>query len=298
MKDDNMNIEANDDVIRIIKNSYFKFSKGQKAIAQFIIDHYDKAAFMTAAKIGHTVDVSESTVVRFATALGFDGYPELQKALQVMIKNKLTTVQRISLDEDQDDSDEFIKKVLKNEVASLKNYMEELDQVRLEKAADLIFNAKKIYILGMRVSYTLALYLGFYLDVILDNVKVLNFGSNSLFEQVVRISEDDLFIIISYPRYSKQSLDAVNFVKDRNAKILAITDTESSPFYAMSDIALLGKSNMVSFIDSLVTPMAVINSLIMSVGIREKDDIVQYFDILENVWDKYSIYKKPVEEDS
>lgn len=292
-----MNVEANDDVIRIIQNSYFKFSKGQKAIAQFIIEHYDKAAFMTAAKIGQTVDVSESTVVRFATALGFDGYPELQKALQVMIKNKLTTVQRISLEEDQEDSDEFIKKVLKNEVASLKNYMEELDQEQLEKAADLIFNAKKIYILGMRVSYTLALYLGFYLDVILDNVKVLNFGSNSLFEQVVRINEDDLFVIISYPRYSKQSLDAVNFVKDRNAKILAITDTESSPFYSISDIALLGKSNMVSFVDSLVTPMAVINSLIMSVGMREKDDIVQYFDLLENVWDRYSIYKKPLEEE-
>lgn len=291
-----MNFDVNDDLIKVIQNNYYKFSKGQKIIAQFIIEHYDKAAFMTAAKIGQTVDVSESTVVRFASALGFDGFPELQKSLQVMIKNKLTTVQRISLDKDQDDSEEFIKKVLKNEIHSLRNYLDDLDESQLQKAAELIFNARKIYILGMRVSYTLALYLGFYLDVILENVKILNFGSNSLFEQMIRITEDDLFIIISYPRYSKQSLDAASFAKERNAKILAITDTESSPFYPLSDVALLGKSNMVSFIDSLVTPLAVINSLILTVGMREKDDIVKYFDLLEDVWDKYSIYNKPIDE--
>ncbi|MBN2287486.1 MAG: MurR/RpiR family transcriptional regulator [Tissierellales bacterium] len=289
-----MSLENNADLIKLIQSHYPKFSKGQKAIAQFIIEHYERAAFMTASKIGQTVDVSESTVVRFATALGFDGYPELQKSLQVMIKNKLTTVQRISLNEAQDDSDEFIRRVLKNEVNSLRNYYEELDEKRLDKASDLILGARKIYILGMRVSYTLALYLGFYLDVILENVKVMNLGSNSLFEQMVRINEDDLFVIISYPRYSKQSLDAVNFAKERNAKILAITDTESSPFYSISDVALLGKSNMVSFIDSLVTPMAVINSLITSVGLKEKQDIVKYFDLLEDVWDKYSIYNKPI----
>jgi DNA-binding MurR/RpiR family transcriptional regulator len=289
-----MSLENNADLIKLIQSHYPKFSKGQKAIAQFIIEHYERAAFMTASKIGQTVDVSESTVVRFATALGFDGYPELQKSLQVMIKNKLTTVQRISLNEAQDDSDAFIRRVLKNEVNSLRNYYEELDEKRLDKASDLILGARKIYILGMRVSYTLALYLGFYLDVILENVKVMNLGSNSLFEQMVRINEDDLFVIISYPRYSKQSMDAVNFAKERNAKILAITDTESSPFYSISDVALLGKSNMVSFIDSLVTPMAVINSLITSVGLKEKQDIVKYFDLLEDVWDKYSIYNKPI----
>jgi DNA-binding MurR/RpiR family transcriptional regulator len=289
-----MSLETNTDLIKLIQGNYHKFSKGQKAIAQFIMEHYEKAAFMTAAKIGQTVDVSESTVVRFAASLGFEGYPDLQKSLQVMIKNKLTTVQRISLDEAQDDSEEFIRKVLKNEINSLKNYFEDLDVKKLDKASELILGARKIYILGMRVSYSLALYLGFYLDVILENVKVMNLGSNSLFEQMVRINEEDLFIIISYPRYSKQSMDAVNFAKERKAKILAITDTESSPFYSTSDVALLGKSNMISFVDSLVTPMAVINSLIMSVGLKEKQDIVKYFDLLEDVWDKYSIYNKPL----
>ncbi len=287
-----MNVDRSDDLIEVIKEHFHEFSKGQKLIGQFIVDHYDKAAFMTAAKIGNTVDVSESTVVRFATALGFSGFPELQKSLQVMIKNKLTTVQRLSLDDDSDDSEEFVKKVLKNEISSLKNLADNLSQEKLDEATDLIFNADKIYIIGMRVSHTLALYLGFYLDVILDNVKVINVGSFSIFEQMVRISEDDLLICLSYPRYSKQTLDAVNFAKERKAKILSITDTESSPFYKMSDVSLLGKSNMATFVDSLVTPLALINSIIINIGMREKDDIVKYFDLLENVWEKYSIYNQ------
>ncbi|HBH11827.1 MAG: Transcriptional regulator, RpiR family [Clostridiales bacterium 38_11] len=287
-----MAFKNNEDLIKIIQINYYKFSKGQKAIAQFIIEQYDKAAFMTAAKIGKTVDVSESTVVRFATALGFDGFPDLQQALQVMIKNKLTTVQRISLNETPKDSEEFINKILKNEIHSLKNYLEDIDQERLDNAAALILSAKKIYILGMRSSYALALYLGFYLDVMLENVRIINQNTNSVFEQLVRINENDLFIVISYPRYSQQTMDSVNFAMDRKAKILAITDTEASPFYRLADIALLGKSNMVSFVDSLVTPMAVINSLIMSVGMKEKDEILKYFDLLEDIWDKYSIYNK------
>ncbi len=287
-----MNVDKGEDLIKVIENNFYNFSRGQKSIARFIIDHYDKAAFMTAAKIGQTVDVSESTVVRFATTLGYSGFPELQKALQIMTKNKLTTVQRLTLDDDTENSKEFVEKVLKNEIASLKNLADNLDQKKLDEATDLIFNANKIYIIGMRVSYTLALYLGFYLDVIMANVKVINFGSFSLFEQLVRISEDDLLICVSYPRYSKQTIDAANFAKDRNAKILTITDTESSPFYTMSDVALLGKSNMATFVDSLVTPMALINSLIVNIGLREKDDIVKYFDLLEEVWEKYSIYNQ------
>jgi len=290
-----MNVDKGDDLTKVIEDNFHKFSRGQKSIARFVIDHYDKAAFMTAAKIGHTVDVSESTVVRFATALGYSGFPELQKALQIMTKNKLTTVQRLNLDDDTDNSKEFVEKVLKNEINSLKNLSENLDQKKLDEATDLIFNANKIYIVGMRISYTLALYLGFYLDVIMDNVKVINFGSFSLFDQMVRISEDDLLICVSYPRYSKQTIDAANFAKERNAKILTITDTESSPFYNMSDVALLGKSNMATFVDSLVTPMALINSLIVNIGLKEKDDIIKYFDLLEDVWEKYSIYNQDFE---
>ncbi len=291
-----MGFRSNEDLTKIIQDKYPSFSKGQKAIAKFITEHYDRAAFMTAAKIGKTVDVSESTVVRFATTLGFDGYPDLQRALQVMIKNKLTTVQRISLEEEPEDSEEFIKKVMKNELHSLRTYMEELDQNKLNEAADLILKAKKIYILGMRVSYTLSLYLGFYLDVILENVKIINQNANSVFEQLVRIGEDDLFIVISYPRYSRQTMEAVRFAMERKAKVIAITDTESSPYYDVADISLLGKSNMVSFVDSLVTPMAVINSLIVSVGMKEKDDILKYFDLLEDVWNRYSIYNKTFEQ--
>lgn len=263
------------DLIALIQSSYYKFSKGQKVIAQFIIDHYDKAAFMTASKIGETVDVSESTVVRFASALGYSGFPELQKALQVLIKNKLTTVQRISLDEDIQDTEELHKKVLKNEIDNIRSVALELDSKALDEATRLIFNANRIYIIGLRTSFTLANYLGFYLDVMLDNVKVLNnSGINSIFEQLIRIKDNDLLICISFPRYSNKTLNAVKFAKEQNCKILAITDTKESPFYSHSDVSLLAKSNMVSFVDSLVAPMCLLNSLIINIGVNEREDIV------------------------
>ncbi len=282
----------NSDLITLIQNNYHKFSKGQKAIAKFIIEHYEKAAFMTASKIGETVDVSESTVVRFASALGYSGFPELQKALHVLIKNKLTTVQRISLDENiKEDTEELHKRVLRNEINNIRSLMENLNAESLDKATELIFNANRIYILGLRTSFSLANYLGFYLDVILDNVKVLNnSGINSIFEQLIRIKEDDLLICISFPRYSNRSLDVVKFAKEQKSKILAITDTEASPFCTLSDVSLFAKSNIVSFVDSLVAPMCLLNSLIINLAIKEKDDIVQYFDRLEKLWDEYSEY--------
>ncbi|MDD2493839.1 MAG: MurR/RpiR family transcriptional regulator [Tissierellia bacterium] len=281
------------DLINLIKSNYYKFSKGQKQIAQFIIEHYDKAAFMTAAKIGETVDVSESTVVRFASTLGYSGFPELQKALQVLIKNKLTTVQRISLDEDiSDDTDKLHKKILRSEINNMRYLLENIDTNALDKASDIILNARKVYILGLRTSSTLANYLGYYLDVILDNVKVLNnIGVNSLYEEIIRIKESDVLIVISFPRYSNNTMEATKFVKDHKAKIVAITDTEASPFYSIADVSLLAKSNMVSFVDSLVVPMCMINSLIINIGIQEKDDIVQYYDRLEELWDSHSIYQ-------
>lgn len=284
---------SNNDLISLINNNYYKFSKGQKQIAQFIIDHYDKAAFMTAAKIGETVDVSESTVVRFASTIGYSGFPELQKALQVLIKNKLTTVQRISLDSDiVNDKDKLHKRIIKNEMNTLRGLYETLDTKELDNATDLIMNADKVYILGLRTSSTLSNYLGFYLDVILDNVKVLNnSGVNSLYEEIIRIKETDVLIVISYPRYSKTTIEATKFVKGRNAKIVAITDTESSPVHNLADVSLLAKSNIVSFIDSLVVPLSMINSLIMNIGIQEKDDIVEYYNKLEQLWDNHSIYQ-------
>ena len=282
------------DLITLIQNNYYKFSKGQKMIAQFIIEHYDKAAFMTASKIGETVDVSESTVVRFAGALGFSGFPELQKSLQVLIKNKLTTVQRIGLDEDiSKDTEKFHKKIIRNEINGIKYLLDNIDAKALDDATNLISSANKVYILGMRTSSTLANYLGFYLDVMLDNVKVLNnTGVNSLFEQIIRIKEDDVLICISFPRYSSSTIDATKMVKEKKAKIIAITDTEASPFCDLADVALLAKNNIVSFVDSLVVPMCMINNLILNIGAKEKNDIVQYFNDLEDLWDKHSIYQQ------
>ena len=282
------------DLITLIQNNYYKFSKGQKMIAQFIIEHYDKAAFMTASKIGETVDVSESTVVRFAGALGFTGFPELQQSLQVLIKNKLTTVQRIGLDEDiNKDTEKFHKKIIRNEINGMKFLLDNIDATALDNATNLISNANKVYILGMRTSSTLANYLGFYLDVMLDNVKVLNnTGVNSLFEQIIRVNEDDVFICISFPRYSSSTIDATKMVKEKKAKIIAITDTEASPFCDLADVVLLAKNNIVSFVDSLVVPMCMINSLILNIGAKEKNDIVGYFNDLEDLRDKHSIYQQ------
>lgn len=282
------------DLITLIQNKYNGFSKGQKMIADFITKHYDKAAFMTASKIGETVDVSESTVVRFASALGFKGFPELQQSLQVLIKNKLTTVQRIGLDNDiNKDTEKFHKRIIRNEMNGIKYMMDNIDASALDRATELISSAEKVYILGMRTSSTLANYLGFYLDVMLDNVKVLNnTGVNALFEQIIRVNENDVLICISFPRYSNSTIDATKMIKDKNAKIITITDTEASPFYNIADVSLLAKNNIVSFVDSLVVPMCMLNSLILNIAAKGKKDILQYFNDLEDLWDKYSIYQQ------
>ncbi len=282
----------NSDLMSKIKNNFHKFSKGQKLIAQFIIEHYDKAAFMTAAKIADRVDVSESTVVRFASSLGYSGYPEMQKALQVLIKNKLTAVQRIGLDADVNDKLKIHKKILKNEMNNMRFLFEHFDMGALDRATELILNANRVFVLGLRTSSTLSNYLGFYLDVILDNVKVLNnSGVNSLYEEIIRVKDNDLMIIISYPRYSKTTIDAAKFVKEKGVKIVAITDTVESPAYSLADASLLGKSNIVSFVDSLVVPMTIINNLIINISLKEKEEIVEYYNILEKLWDNNSMYQ-------
>jgi len=281
------------DLISIIEEKYDKFSKGQKMIADFIIKHYDKAAFMTASKIGETVDISESTVVRFASALGFSGFPELQEALQVLIKNKLTTVQRIGLDEDiNKDLEKFNKRILRNEINGIKNLSENLDSESLDNGAEIIASAKKVFILGLRTSNTLANYLGFYLDVMLDSVVIVNdSGVSSLFEQVFRITENDVLIAIGFPRYSSKTIEAVKMAKKRGAKIVAITDTSESPLCPYSNVSLFAKNNIVSFVDSLVIPMALINNLILNISSKVQNDIVEYFNELEELWEKHSTYQ-------
>ena len=281
------NINDSKQLISIIQSRYPKMSKGQKLIAQYIIKNYDKVAFMTASKLGDTVGVSESTVVRFANALGYSGYPKLQDALQELIKNKLTTVQRVKMSDDT----AILSKVLKSDIDNIRGTLDEIDPKAFKNASEEILKARKIYVLGMRSSHVIAQYLGFYLDLILDNVQVLRMDVGDVFEQIVRINKEDVVIAFSFPRYSKKSYQVVDYAKNKGAHIISITDSYFAPVACLSDNTLLVKSNMASFVDSLVPAMTVANALAISVGMKEKEEITKYFDDLEQIWKKYSVYE-------
>ena len=285
-------VDDKKDLILQIQKSFSKMSKGQKLIAQFIMDNYDKAAFMTASKLGIKVGVSESTVVRFANALGFEGYPELQKALQEIIKTKLTTVQRVEMASEYSNEGAILKKVLKSDMDNIRATMESIDYEDFQHVVDMIFKAEKIYIIGLRSSTALAEYLGFYLNLILDNVKIVGYGISDIFEQMLRISDKDLVIGIGFPRYSNRTIEAINYAREAGVPIVGITDSLLSPIAGISDHVLTAKSNMVSFVDSLVAPLSLINALIVAVGMREKDQIRGYFNKLEEIWFKYNIYER------
>ena len=292
MKDSKQEIKDNKYLISHIQSQYTRFSKGQKLIAQYILKNYDKVAFMTACKLGEAVGVSESTVVRFANALGYSGYPKLQDALQEVIKNKLTTVQRVDMVKEFNDDYSILKKIVKSDMDNIKDTLEEIDEKAFEEAANRILKAKRIYIVGMRSSFTIAQYLGFYLGIILDSVHVIRTDMGDAFEQVVKINEDDVLIAISFPRYSKKSYQIVSYAKEKGAHIVSLTDSPFAPVASFTDNLLLVKSNMVSFVDSLVPALSIANALIVSVGMKEKEDIKQHFDDLEAIWEKYSVYDK------
>ena len=292
MKDSKQEIKDSKYLISHIQSQYTRFSKGQKLIAQYILKNYDKVAFMTACKLGEAVGVSESTVVRFANALGYSGYPKLQDALQEVIKNKLTTVQRVDMGKEFNDDSAILKKIVKSDMDNIKNTLEEIDEKAFEEAANRILKAKRIYIVGMRSSFTIAQYLGFYLGIILDSVHVIRTDMGDAFEQVVKINEDDVLIAISFPRYSKKSYQIVSYAKEKGAHIVSLTDSPFAPVASFTDNLLLVKSNMVSFVDSLVPALSIANALIVSVGMKEKEDIKQHFDDLEAIWEKYSVYDK------
>lgn len=292
MKDSKQEIKDSKYLISHIQSQYTRFSKGQKLIAQYILKNYDKVAFMTACKLGETVGVSESTVVRFANALGYSGYPKLQDALQEVIKNKLTTVQRVDMVKEFNDDSAILKKIVKSDMDNIKDTLEEIDEKAFEEAANRILKAKRIYIVGMRSSFTIAQYLGFYLGIILDSVHVIRTDMGDAFEQVVKINEDDVLIAISFPRYSKKSYQIVSYAKEKGAHIVSLTDSPFAPVASFTDNLLLVKSNMVSFVDSLVPALSIANALIVSVGMKEKEDIKQHFDDLEAIWEKYSVYDK------
>lgn len=274
-----------------IQKQYPRLSKGQKLIAQYLISNYDKVAFMTASKLGEEVGVSESTVVRFANALGFSGYPKLQDALQELIKNKLTTVQRVEMNQEYSDDCKILNKVLKSDIDNIRHTLDDLDEEIFQQASDKLLKARKIYILGMRSSFSIAQYLGFYLDIILDNVHIIRMDMGDAFEQVVRVTEEDVVVAISFPRYSKKSYQVVDYAKGKGAHIISITDSLFAPIATISDTTLLVKSNMASFVDSLVPALSICNALVVSIGMKEKEDIKSYFDDLEQIWERYSVYE-------
>ena len=283
-------LETNQDLMRIIQIKFPRLSKGQKLIAEYILKNYDKAAFMTAAKLGVSVGVSESTVVRFANELGFSGYPKLQKELQELIKNKLTTVQRLELTNDYISEENALKGVLKADIENIRATLEKINHKTFEEVVKSIFNAKKIYIIGLRSSTALAEFLGFYLNLILDNVNIVAYGISDIFEQMINVGEGDLVIGIGFPRYAAKTIDALSFAQSRNAKVVAITDSLLSPLATEADYSLIVQSNMASFVDSLVAPLSVINALIIAVGMREKQKIANTFNDLEAIWKEYNVY--------
>ena len=282
------------DLITKIQSELPGFSKGQKQIARFILEHYDKAAFMTASRLGVTVGVSESTVVRFATELGYDGYPHLQRALQEMIRNKLTSVQRMEVVGDRMGGRDVLQTVLHADTDMIRVTLDEIDRDAFQGAVDALMGAKRIYILGMRSSSALASFLGFYFNLLFENVTLVHTNSVSeIFEQVLRVGPGDVLFGISFPRYSKRTLSAMKYARDRGARVIALTDSQLSPLARVADHVLLARSDMASFVDSLVAPLSVINALIVAVGMSRRDEIEQTFNKLERIWEEYDVYEKP-----
>ena len=279
------------DILNLLSDDR-KFSKGQKLISRFIINNYDKSAFMTAGKLAAEVGISESTVVRFASELGFKGYPEMRKAIQDMIRNRLTSVERIEVAKRMIDEREILKSVLSSDVENLHTTLNEIDQEKFDLVVNRILNSENVYIVGMRTSTSLSSFLGSYLKLIRRNVFVVqDTMASEVFEQLIRIGKNDLFIGISFPRYSKHTVDAMTFSKSRGAYTVAITDGKHSPCYDVADVCLFSKSDMVSFLDSLVAPMSLINALIVAVGSRSPDNSLETFKQLEHIWEEYDVYE-------
>lgn len=282
----------NQDILTVIQENMNSFSKGQKRIAAFILDSYDKAAFMTASKLGQTVKVSESTVVRFAAELGYDGYPSMQKSLQKMIRSRLTSVQRIEMANDQIGND-VASSVLRSDISMIRSTLEELDRDRFNSAVDAILRAKKIYIMGVRSSSAISRFMAFHFNLIFDNICEISANTVSeVFEQILRVGPDDVVIGVCFPRYSSRTVKAMHYAQSRGAAVIAITDSEASPIAAEAHITLTAKSDMVSFVDSLVAPMSLANALIVAVSQRRSQDVANSFKQLEQIWDEYDVYEK------
>ena len=262
-------------------------------LADFIKEDYDKAAFLTAAKMGEEVGVSESTVVRFAMALGYDGYPGFQKALGEMVRTKLNSIQRMEVTYGRISQGEILTSVLQSDIDKIKLTMQSIDHESFELAVETILNAKKIYVIGIRSCAPLASFLGFYLNLICDNVVAVHTNSSSeIFEQLIRIDEDDVIIGISFPRYSMRTLKALEFASNRKAKVITLTDSVHSPMTLYSSCNLIARSDMASIVDSLVAPLSVVNALVVALCMKKQDEVIATLETLERIWDEYQVYSK------
>lgn len=280
-------------ILKQIELGMPSFSKGQKLIANYITEHYDKAAYMTAAKLGSIVKVSESTVVRFAIELGFDGYPELQQALQEMVRTRLTSFQRMEVTNDRIGDGDVLSKVLLADADKLRHTLDTINREDFDSAVEKIVNAKRIYIMGVRSSASLAGFLNYNLRMIFDDVKVVETTSGSeVFEEIMGIGSDDVMIAISFPRYSKRIINAVDYAKHAGADVIAITDSNMSPIAHEADCCLTAQSDMASFVDSLVAPLSIINAIIVAVSRKKKDELAVRLRRLEQIWDEYDVYDK------
>ncbi len=281
------------DLIHIMESKLPIFSKGQKKIAEYILANYDKAAYMTAAKLGRTADVSESTVVRFANEMGYEGYPELQRALQNYVRTKLTAFQRIEVSNILIGNSDLLDKVLLSDAEKIRHTLEELNREVFRAAIVKIAAAKHIYIMGMRSSSSLAGFLYFNFQMIFDNIKLVQTTSGSeMFEQIMRIGEGDVMIAISFPRYSKRVINAVEFARNKGADVIALTDSKMSPIAQYATELLTAQSDMASFVDSLVAPLSIINAIIVAVSRVKEKELSERLKELEEIWDEYDVYDK------
>lgn len=290
-------MSVNNDLLKIIDEKMSGLSKGQKRIANFLKEHYDNAVYLTASKLGEIAGVSESTVVRFAIELGFDGYPKLQEALQELVKNELTASQRMKVSSDRiaKTDKHILTTVLESDSARITSTLENINQREFDEAVDYIVNAKRVYIVGGRSSSALSHFLDFYLNLMRDNVINASTGAvTETFEHIFRIEEGDLLIGISFPRYSNKTVKAIEYAHSRGAKTIAITDGKQSPLVKDATISLIASSDMLSFIDSLVAPLSLINALLAAISMKRKDYIAKGLDQLEDLWDEYKVYSSNI----
>lgn len=280
-------------LLKIIEEKMPTFSKGQKRIANYVIENYDKAAYMTASKLGAIVDVSESTVVRFADELGFDGYPEFQHSLREIVRTKLTSFQRVEVANNIIGDSDILTKVLTLDAEKIRHTLEGVDRDAFNATVDKILSAKNIYIMGVRSSSYLAGFLNYNLRMMFDNVRLVSTTSGSeMFEEIMNIDEDDVMIAISFPRYSKRIINAVDFAKGAGCDVIAITDSALSPIASAADQVLIAESDMVSFVDSLAAPMSIVNAIVVAVAKKKQEELRVRFRMLEEIWDEYDVYDK------